>query len=439
MSSVKAKVPRPRIPSTIVDDERLQVVRDYLDHECRLRVAWYRGDGATVEREQAAVEGYYVRTEVPLGGTLTPLQIGFDSKSPIRQNLTAAQCDEIAADLVPRTIYRIDTYEHRNWPELYRVVASAQFATRRGGYSVALFWADVGGRFGLVAIESICSKGCRGRGVVDGAPCLRCDGRGWFGAGGPELPTLGSLRGVLRVEPPTDSESLALYQCDTEPARASVDDSAFESRVAQSEAARLAYWCGLGDVGRCVLAPAFDLSSIEGGGWPAGRPSFRVVRTLRPSTIIASDGLSDPFRGIPIEGGKSGFELEVWGETADPIEGPIEHHWLASLVAEAASLVANHGQIRALLDERGFLSAELNGVPVPSRFLTASNTVYVLLRYLPEVRIGLPLTEARLVNVRLLSTDQGHAVKASEAALSNLARRLDKHGLPGSSSVIESR
>ena len=57
---------------------------------------------------------------------------------------------------------------------------------------------------------------------------------------------------------------------------------------------RQEFYEGLGEMDADVLAPIISPMLMGGYDWPANRPQYRVIRTEK-STIIITDGLSDPF------------------------------------------------------------------------------------------------------------------------------------------------
>lgn len=93
-------------------------------------------------------------------------------------------------------------------------------------------------------------------------------------------------------------------------ADADAPDPAFERMLAAASEARAAAYARLGTLDDDVLMPLVNPAFMGGPAWPAFRQAWRVVR--RPgSTLVASDGLSDPFEDdqTPL-----GFRVEVCAE-----------------------------------------------------------------------------------------------------------------------------
>src|SRR5262245_19231316 len=87
-----------------------------------------------------------------------------------------------------------------------------------------------------------------------------------------------------------------------------------EATFLQSCARRDTHWATVGTIERSVLAHAISPSLRCGPAWPTRRQAYRVIR--RPGTIlIATDGMSDPFKPPVAEG--NGFGMELFIETAD--------------------------------------------------------------------------------------------------------------------------
>ncbi|KDD71835.1 hypothetical protein H632_c4319p0 [Helicosporidium sp. ATCC 50920] len=194
----------------------------------------------------------------------------------------------------------------------------------------------------------------------------------------------------------------------------------------QSATCRERTWKQLGTV------EPFSLTQTPGGAsvslseprWPALRENFRVIRRPNGNVLLVSDGLSDPFDDFHDGGGNvNGFSLEFYVETpAEEIGSTvteIRRSWQFQLLHTVGQLAAGHGSIRSIIDEMGLLSTEAEGVtdavPAHARALLVNSAGRVgallglqdprlgLGEGVPETVTGMPLTDVKLVNVKLIS------------------------------------
>lgn len=193
----------------------------------------------------------------------------------------------------------------------------------------------------------------------------------------------------------------------------------------QSSAARERVWRSLGSLEPFALGQSPGSSSLmTGPKWPAVRQSFRVIHRPGGNVMICSDGLSDPFDDIHEgENNVNGFGLEFYIETpADEIGtslSDIKKSWQFQLLFTVSQLAAGHGGISNIIDDMQLLSTEAEGVneaiPEDARraLVNRAGRVGALLGltdtrpgaadYVPERIEGMPLTDVRLVNIKLIT------------------------------------
>ena len=165
---------------------------------------------------------------------------------------------------------------------------------------------------------------------------------------------------------------------------------------AQTDAARDAFWRTLGKLDEKVIIPI-----VVGGGWPARRQVWRVIRRPEGRTLLVTDGLSDFFvdRVEP----SVGFGLELALETDEPLEDA-EKSWPVLLLERVGNELAAHESVREKM-KAGFLSMEVAGQGMPEPLLTKEGRVGVLLGMAPSTlpaRFTMPAGEVRLVTVKVL-------------------------------------
>jgi hypothetical protein len=153
-------------------------------------------------------------------------------------------------------------------------------------------------------------------------------------------------------------------------------DPEMQRQLEQGCDARAAVLSRLGALDTDVLAPLMNPTFMGGPKWPSLRQSWRVVR--RPaSTILVSDGLSDPFEdeGIPL-----GFRVEVCAEAPELFETP-HHSWLFDMVFQISQLIANHGKVDELLQKYKTLSTVVSVGSVPAHFQNEKGQVGVIIGF----------------------------------------------------------
>lgn len=158
-----------------------------------------------------------------------------------------------------------------------------------------------------------------------------------------------------------------------------------ETALAAMAKARQAFFASLGNVGPYPLAPPRHPVFTGGPVWPALRQSWRVI--LRPeTTLIVSDGLSDPFDPFDPDNpfgssGKGtmapGLGLEVYAEARGRLADP-GTSWLFELVHQVSQNVVAHGRFLSLLREQGAFSLQMKMAGLPGAWLSAGGLVTVL-------------------------------------------------------------
>jgi hypothetical protein len=207
---------------------------------------------------------------------------------------------------------------------------------------------------------------------------------------------------------------------------------------------RFAFWKSIGKLDPDVLAPIINPAFMGRPAWPSLRQSFLKIRTDR-STIIASDGLSDPYRDYdtnPDNQGYNGLGLEFYIETPDPISDDISElkfSWQFSLLAEMCDQAAHLGNLLKYLQKYKYISMELPNVNVPEKYLDEHGRCGVLLGLpAPHIQGTLPLSieTIQIVNIRLLKLAELKTVlEQGEPGRNALAEKFIQKGNPGFSSI----
>jgi hypothetical protein len=193
------------------------------------------------------------------------------------------------------------------------------------------------------------------------------------------------------------------------------------------------FWQSVGEQDADVIAPIINPAFTGGPSWPSFRQAFTTIRTP-DRTIIASDGLSDPYEEGDTD--YNGLGMEVYVE-AEHIEGSVQHTWQFQLAYQAAQLIAEQGNLVNLLEEMTYISTEFYNVDVPYR--TERNTVGAILGLehatIPD-EVTLSLEDVRIVNVKLLTlAELDYIIKNGAEGREQLVKLLKEQGNPTLSSL----
>jgi Suppressor of fused protein (SUFU) len=185
--------------------------------------------------------------------------------------------------------------------------------------------------------------------------------------------------------------------------------------------ARAEVYRSVGEMDDMILSPLLNPSFMGGPRWPSLRQGWRVIRR-QGNTLIASDGLSDPFDDQ--DEPSAGFGLEFILEALEDIPGS----WPFGVVYAVSQLAAGHGGVRELIEELGFISTEVRVEGMPEALLSPQGRVGVLLGVPAETlpsSIPTPGGEVQLVAVKLLMPEElDYIVKHGERGRAEVVARL---------------
>lgn len=215
------------------------------------------------------------------------------------------------------------------------------------------------------------------------------------------------------------------------------------------------FWAAVGHVETDVLSHLISPSFTGGAEWPTTRQAYRVIRREK-TIIIATDGLSDPFRGV--SGGENGFELELFIETPDiyPADAgqtgdisSIGKSWAFEILQNVAGTVAGAGGINGQLDRYTVLSVEVPGVSqshavqtqVPKRFITDDDCIGILIGApqpnFPTEIADMPLSPVRIVPITIITAAELNHIRANGAnERIALAQKLAEIGIGNVSAFL---
>ncbi|WP_164014838.1 imm11 family protein [Pyxidicoccus trucidator] len=210
----------------------------------------------------------------------------------------------------------------------------------------------------------------------------------------------------------------------TGPAPAESEDTAAEqrhlARLRQLDTVRDAAWNSMGRLEESAIIPIIP----SGPYWPGHRQAWRVIHRESGSTLLVTDGLSDPF--IDRDELSPGFGLELAIETNEPMP-EARGSWQLRLLREVTDEVAEHENVRTWL-HRGLMTMEVSGEAMPEPLVTKDGRVAVLLGLesstLPR-RFPTPAGDVLLVTIKaLLPAELTFLLGQGRAGPGELARRF---------------
>jgi Lon protease-like protein len=184
-------------------------------------------------------------------------------------------------------------------------------------------------------------------------------------------------------------------------------EAEFEALLNDTYEARDASFSVFGSRDPQVIAPIMNPGLTGGPRWPALRQALAIYHRQN-STVVVSDGLSDPF-----DDGRSGpgCGLEIFIEVDEKFDSS-DRHWSIGLLYELSQEIAyKHEAFLASLDGGSdhLISFELPGVAVPDQWKNQNGNVGLLLG-LPAPGIPskflVPCGEVQLVSVKLLTLQE---------------------------------
>ncbi len=208
-------------------------------------------------------------------------------------------------------------------------------------------------------------------------------------------------------------------------------EQAFDGALTESIRARWTYWSKLGDLAPDLIAPQVNAIYKNVPAWPSDRLAFLTIER-DASTVLATDGLSDPFEDI--NGGNQGFRVEFFMDIAErPLSETSRGIAVETLMTIAYNTVARGG-IEDLLDEFGLISMEIPESDLPATHLTSDGSAGVLLggpkADFSTLYVDGPLGDIELVSLTLLTGRETDLIRKKGAgARADIAQNLLESGI----------
>ncbi len=195
------------------------------------------------------------------------------------------------------------------------------------------------------------------------------------------------------------------------------------------------YWNSIGKLHEDVITHAINPAFSGGPMWPSVRQAF--VRIDTPSgTILASDGLSDPYSDFDENESNrdyNGVGCEFYIECNETL-GDFNHmkaSWQFSVLYQVAQLAAGNPNIASIISDYTHVSTELYDCDVPDSFLNEDGRAGVLLGLTSPVvtsNVQLSIENIALVNVRLLTLQELQYINEhGEAGRAKIAELLSQN------------
>lgn len=216
----------------------------------------------------------------------------------------------------------------------------------------------------------------------------------------------------------------------------------YEEHFDASVEKRNAYWENIGTLNSDVISHIINPAFMGGPAWPSLRQAFINVKT-KNSTIIASDGLSDPYDDFDTNADNqsyNGFGLELYLQTPDMLElEEMKSTWQFNIVYQMSQLAAQNGNLITMVNEHQYISTELYDVPVPPEYVNEAGRVGVLLGIECDnvpVQLELSLETISVVNITLLTlAELNYIVERGAEARKEIAEKIIAQGKGGYSSL----
>ncbi|WP_108867883.1 hypothetical protein [Aquimarina aquimarini] len=209
---------------------------------------------------------------------------------------------------------------------------------------------------------------------------------------------------------------------------------------------RNSFWKEIGSLETDVLSHMINPSFMGGPTWPSLRQAFIKIDTSN-STIIATDGLSDPYSDYDTNKENQGynglgFELYLESEKLEDLD-TVKNSWQFDILYQASLLAADNGNLINMFQKYTYLSTELYAKKVPEQFVNEEGRVGVLMGLQSNVvpsKVALSIEPVMLINVKLITpaeikyiTDNGASgrneiaekiMKEENSTLSTLERKF---------------
>lgn len=190
------------------------------------------------------------------------------------------------------------------------------------------------------------------------------------------------------------------------------ESNAREAAIQNAISLRHAAYGNFGEMNAEVLERGSETGHAASHTWPAHPSQYRLIHTP-DTTVIITDGLSDPFReparDLDLE--FNGFSLELYAEfqgrhSLEELDG----HYCFNMLGQVCNAVTGLGNFSEVMDQYGYVGLNLYGGGAFPEAYNGPHGVFGVFvggksAAVPH-EITLNLEKVRLVSVRLLTHAQ---------------------------------
>ena len=177
------------------------------------------------------------------------------------------------------------------------------------------------------------------------------------------------------------------------------------------------FWKTVGGLNSDITTHLINPSFMSGmPKWPSLHQSFLRIDLQNGNTIVASDGLSEPFEGAESDG--QGFEHEFFAESDEKMED-VKQSYLFDIVYQISQFSASKGSLKSTIEKYGVVTTEIYDVRVPDSFKNQDGRVGVILGLQSDIipnEIEINGVTVKLISVKLLTRTELEYVIQNGAA-----------------------
>ncbi|CAM1368419.1 conserved hypothetical protein [Tenacibaculum litoreum] len=187
----------------------------------------------------------------------------------------------------------------------------------------------------------------------------------------------------------------------------------YEQHFKLSSEIRNEYWQQIGTPFSDVIGSMINPTFLGGPKWPSLRQAHIGINT-EDSTIIATDGLSDPYDDYDTNSENqtyNGIGLELYAISDNKYED-IQHvidSWEFKVMRRASNIAAANPNISYTLNDYTYISTTIDGSGLPEQFVNEDEEAGILLGLKNNSinkSLKLSIEEIALVNVTLLTSKE---------------------------------
>lgn len=208
-------------------------------------------------------------------------------------------------------------------------------------------------------------------------------------------------------------------------------EEAFDGALTESIRARWTFWAEHGDLAPDLISPQVNPIYKNVPAWPSDRLAFLTLER-DDSTILATDGLSDPFDDL--NKGNQGFGVEFFIDIAERPLSDMSRNIAVEILLTVAYNTVARGGVEDLLDDFGLVSMEIPESDLPATHLTSDGNACILLggpkADLDTLYVDGPMGSIELISLTLLTGRETELIRRKGASgRADIAQNLLEAGI----------